>query len=181
MLTFPEYRWMAGSEKSPDQSFVPHAILSPPALIIPGTLTTPYPSVVIEVSKAHESYNDLFDDVTTKHFSAQTSVQVWLSMKLYDGYGGRFQCMFHLWDPVNNGILTGSGATMDFLSIHQPTNIKFIIPKSEIYWGVNPPLPPTRSVVPGPSALPTPQAPGTPTDDLVLPLEELREAVESYL
>jgi len=34
MLTFPEYRWFAGSEKSPDQSFVPRAILSPPALIM---------------------------------------------------------------------------------------------------------------------------------------------------
>src|SRR5579859_1643875 len=84
-------------------------------------------------------------------------------------------------DPINNGILAGSGASTDFLSIHQPTKIEFIIPKSEIYWGVNPPLPPTRSVVPGPNTLLPPQAPGTPTDDLVLPLEELREAVESYL
>ena len=29
MLTFPEYRWMAGSEKSPDQSFVPRANIVP--------------------------------------------------------------------------------------------------------------------------------------------------------
>ena len=181
MLTFPEYRWSAGSEKSPDQSFLPRAIMSPPALIIPGTIAAPYPNMVIEVSKTHESYNDLFDDATIKHFSAQTSVQVWVGVKLYDGHGGRFRCMFRLRDPINNGILPGSGASTDFLSIHQPTNIEFIIPKSQIYWGVNPPLPPTRSVVPGPNALPPPQAPGTPTDDLVLPLEELREAVESYL
>jgi len=181
MLTFPEYRWIVGSEKSPDQSFVPRAILSPPALIIPGTITAPYPTIVIEVSKTHESYNDLFDDAAIKHFSAQTSVQVWVGVKLYDGNGGRFRCMFRLRDRINNGILAGSGASTDFLSIHQPTNIEFVIPKSEIYWGVNPPLPPTRSVVPGPNTLPPSQAPGTPTDDLVLPLEELREAVESYL
>ena len=68
VLTFPEYRWMAGSEKSPDQSFVPRAILSPPALIIPGTIAAPYPNMVIEVSKTHESYNDLFHDAAIKHF-----------------------------------------------------------------------------------------------------------------
>jgi hypothetical protein len=137
--------------------------------------------MVIEVSKIHESYNDLFDDAAIKHFSAQTSVQVWVGVKLYDGHGGRFRCMFRLRDRINNGILAGSGASTHFLSIHQPTNIEFIIPKSEIYWGVNPPLPPTRFTVPGPNTLPPPQAPGTPTDDLVLPLEELREAVEWYL
>ena len=181
ILTFPEYRWMAGSEKSPDQSFVPCSILSPPSLIIPGTIAAPYPTMVIEVCKTHESYNDLFDDAAIKHFSAQTSVQVWIGVKLYDGHGGRFRCMFRLRDPINNGILAGSGASTDFLSIHQPTNIEFVIPKSEIFWGVNPPLPPTRSIVPGPNALPPPQAPGTPNDDLVLSLEVLRDAVVSSL
>src|SRR5271170_7081159 len=181
VLTFPEYRWSAESEKSADQSFVPSGIMSPPALIIPGTIAAPYPNMVIQVSKTHESYNDLFDDAAIKHFSAQTSVRVWVGVKLYDGDGGRFRCMFRLRDPINNGILAGSGASTDFLSVHQPTNIEFIIPKSEIFCGVNPPLPPTRSVVPGPSALPPAPAPRTPTDDLVLPLEELREAGESYL
>ena len=176
-MTFSEYRWFAGSEKSPDQSFVPLAILSPPALIIPGTTGAPYPTLVIEVSKTHESYNDLFNDAAIKHFSANTTVRVWVGVKLYDGHGGRFRCMFRLRDPINDGILAGSGATTGFLYIHQPTDIEFVIPKSEIFWGVNPPLPPTRSVVPGPNALPAPQAPGTPTDDLVLPLEELRVVV----
>jgi hypothetical protein len=181
MLTFLEYQWREeGSEKSPDQSFVPHAILSPPALIIPRTIRAPYPNMVIEVSKTHETDNDLFDDAAIKHFSAETSVQVWIGVKLYKGLGGRFRCMFRLRDRINNGILAESGASTGFLSIHEPTSIEFIIPKSAIYWGVDPPLPPTRFVVPGPNPLPPPQAPGTPTDDLVLPLEQLRETVESY-
>jgi hypothetical protein len=169
---------MSGSEKEPDYSFVPRAILSPPALIIPGTRAAAYPNVVIEVSKIHESCNDLLDSAARKHFSAQTSVQVWIGVKLYEG---RFRCMFRLRDPINNGILAGSGASTEFLSIHEPTNVEFIIPKSAIFWGVNPPLPPTLSVVPGPNALPPPQTAGTPTDDLVLPLEELRNAIESCL
>ena len=73
---------MAGSEKSPDQSFVPRAILSPPALIIPGPITARYPTMVIEVSKTHESYNHLFDDAAIKHFFAQTSVQIWIGVEV---------------------------------------------------------------------------------------------------
>ena len=134
--------------------------------------------MLIEVSKTHESYNNLFDDAGIKHFSAQTSVQVWVSVKLYEG---RFRYMFSLRDRINNGILVGSDASTDFLSIHQATNVEFIIPKSEIFLGVNPPLAPTRSVVLGPNALPPPPAPGTPTDGLVLPLEQLRAAVVRYL
>ena len=155
--------------------------MSPPALIIPGTIAATYPTLVIEVSKTHESYNDLFADAAVKHFSAQTSVQVWVGVKLYQGHGGRFRAMFRLRDEVNNGILADSGASTDFLSLHQITNVEFIIPKSRIYWGVIPPFPVTRFVVPGPNALPPPEAPGLPTDDLVLPLEELRVSVEECL
>jgi hypothetical protein len=80
--------------------------------------------MVIEVSKTHESYNELLDDAAIKHFSsAQTSVQVWVGVKLYDGHGGRFRCMFHLRDHINNGILAGSGTSTDFcLSINQLTS-----------------------------------------------------------
>src|SRR5579859_7649884 len=77
-LTIPEYHWSAGFEKSPDQSFVPMNITSPPALIIPGTIAGAFPTMVMEISKTHESYDDLFDDAAIKHFSTQTSVRVWI-------------------------------------------------------------------------------------------------------
>jgi hypothetical protein len=179
-LTIPGYRWAAGSEKSPDQSFVPMNITSPPALIIPRTIARAYPTMVMEISKTHESYHDLFDDAAIKHFSTQTSIRVWIGVNPYSGYGGRLRCMFRRRDPVNGGILANSGATTPYISLHQPTAIEFIIPKSEVFWGVNPPLPLTQSTVPGPNALPQPQAPGAPTDDLVLPVEELRGTALAY-
>jgi hypothetical protein len=43
--SYSERRAIVGSEKSPDQSFVPRALLSPPALIIPGTIAGPYPNM----------------------------------------------------------------------------------------------------------------------------------------
>ena len=136
--------------------------------------------MVIEVSKTDETYNDLFDNAAIKHFSAQTTIRIWIGVKLCPGNGGRLRCMFRLRDPVNDGILVSSGATTDYISLHQPTSIEFIIPKAEVFWGVNPPLPPTISTVPGPSALPPPQVAGTLIDDLVLPVEELRNAALAY-
>lgn len=180
VLIFPEFRWSACSKISPDQSFVPRGLSCPPAKMLPGT-AAPYPNMVIEVSKTHESWNGLLHDAEVKHFSADTSVQVWIGVKLYDNYGGRFRCMFRLRDRVNNGVLAGSGASTDYLSINQPTDLEFIIPKAEIFWGVNPPLPPTFSVIPGPNALPPPQVPGVQTDDLVLALEDLRQDVKQYM
>jgi hypothetical protein len=137
--------------------------------------------MVIEISKTNESYTDLFDDAAAKHFAVETSVQVWMGVKLYKGYGGRFRCMFRLRDPIKQEILAGSGASTDYISLSQPTDIQFIIPKTSIYWGVNPPLPTTRSVVPGPNALPPPALPGAQTDDLVLPLEAVRRSVKLAL
>ena len=179
-LTIPEYRWTADSEKSPDQSFVARNIQFPPALVIPGTLSAPYPSMVIQISKSHETYNELLEDAAVKHFSTSTSVRVWVGAKLYPGHGGRFKAMFRLRDPATGGVLAGSGASTGFLSLNQTTNIEFIIPKTEIYFGVVP-LPPTLFATPGQAALPPPQNPGQPTDDLVLPVEELREAVYACL
>ena len=133
-----------------------------------------YPTVVIEVSKSHETYNDLFDDADIKHFSSLTSVRVWIGIKLTSGHGGKMRAMFRLRDHVaGSGTLAGSGATTDYIPLSQPTNIEFIIPKSEVFFGVAPPLPQTLVSIPGPNALPPPANPG-PTDDLVLPLEEVR-------
>ena len=84
------------------------------------------------------------------------------------------RAMLRLGDHVaGSGTLPGSGATTDYIPLSQPTNIEFIIPKREIYYGVPPPLPPTLLSIPGVNALPPPAIPG-PTDDLVLPLEDVR-------
>ena len=136
--------------------------------------------MVIEISKNLESYNDLLDDAAIKHFSTQTSVRVWIGVKLHSGHGGRLRYKFRPRDPVNGGALANSGASTDYISLYHPTSIEFIIPKSEVFWGVKPPLPPTHSTVPGPNALPQPQVPRTPTDDLVLPVEELRDAALAF-
>ena len=171
-----QWKYLPGADKSPDQSFVPVGISIPPAILIPGTLALAYPTMVFEISKTHESSQDLMDDAHHKHFSPQTSVRVWLGIKLYDGYGGRMRCMFRIRDPLNNGYLPNSGATTGYISLHQPTTIQFIIPKMELLWGVAPPLPATPFSIPGANALPPPPVPGVPTDDLILPLENVRLA-----
>jgi hypothetical protein len=133
-----------------------------------------YPTVVIEVSKCHESYSDMFDDADKKHFSPLTSVRVWIGIKFTPSYGGRMRAMFQFRDhAAGSGALAGSGASTDFIPLSQPTTIEFIIPQSEVFFGVPLPLPPTLVSIPGPNALPPPAFPG-PTDDLVLHLEDIR-------
>jgi hypothetical protein len=173
------WQYALGAQKSPDQSWYPIGLSIPPAFVIPGTLNCPYPTIVLEVSKTNEIFQQLLDDATLKHFSVDTSVQIWIGAKLFPGHGGRFKAMFRLRDQVNGGVLAGSGAQTDFLPLNQPTNVEFIIPKARVFWGLNPPLPPTCVTVPGPNALPAPPVPGVGTDDLVLQLENLRDAAFS--
>jgi hypothetical protein len=175
-----QWRYRPGAEKSPDQSFTPIALTSPPARIIPGTIKGPYPTVVIQVSGTNESYEQLLEDAAFKHFSNETSIQIWIGVKLYTSGGGRMKCMFRLRDQVNGGALAGSGASTGYISLNQPTTTQFIIPKARVFWGVNPPLPVTLQSIPGPNALPPPAVPGVVTDDLVLSLEHLREVTAKY-
>jgi len=97
-------------------------------------------------------------------------------MKFTPEYGGRMRVVWRLRDPVNGGILANSGASTGFISINQPTNIQFIMPKAEVFFGSLAPLPRTLQTIPGPNALPPPAVAGVPTDDLVLDLEDIREA-----
>ena len=116
----------------------------------------------------------MFDDPNIKHFSPLTSVRVWIGIKFSPGFGGRMRAMFRLRDHIaGSGILVGSGVTTGYISMSMPTDIEFIIPKSEVYFGVPQPFPPTLLTIPGPNALPPPAIPG-PTEDLVLPLEDVR-------
>jgi hypothetical protein len=105
-----------------------------------------------------------------------TSVRIWVGVKLTEGYGGRMRALWRLRDPVNDGILAGSGATTGYISLSQPTDIQFIIPKNELYFGSPPPFPATLNTIPGNNALLPPAVRGVPTDDLVLNLEDLRLA-----
>jgi hypothetical protein len=58
---------------------------------------------------------------------------VWVEVKFIPGHGGRLRAVWHLRDPVNGGILANSGAKTGFISINQPINIQFIIPKAEVF------------------------------------------------
>jgi hypothetical protein len=131
----------------------------------PGTNII-YPTLVIEIAKTHETYNELLDDCDTKHFSTMTSVRVWVGVKFTPGDGGRIRVVWCLRDPVNGGILANSGASTGYIPINQPTNIQFIIPKAEVFFGSPAPLPLTLQTIPGPNAIPPPAIAGVPTDDL---------------
>jgi hypothetical protein len=74
-------------------------------------------------------------------------------VKLYDGHGGRFRSMFRLRDPINHGILAGSGASTGFLPNHQPTGRKHKF-SSESTLLYRPHLP--SSPVPTPTTKPRP-------------------------
>jgi len=73
---------------------MPYGITSPPARTVLGTLNRVYPNVVIEVSKSHESFTEMFHDADGKHFSPLTDVRVWTGIKFTPGYGGRTRAMF---------------------------------------------------------------------------------------
>jgi hypothetical protein len=77
--------------------------------------------MVIEVSKTNESFQQLLDDANMKHLSNATSIQICVGVKLYSEHGGRMRCMFRLRDQANGGILAGSGATTDFISLQVKT------------------------------------------------------------
>src|SRR5947207_6914316 len=96
-----------------------------------------YLNDVIEISKSHEGYANMFDDVNIKHFYPLTSVRVWIGIKFTPRFGGRIRAMFRLRDHIaGSGTLAGSGTTTDYIHPSQPTNIEFIIPKGEAYFGV---------------------------------------------
>ena len=173
-----EWYWGAGSQKSPDESFRPVNI-SPllGAFLIPPLNTLIYPTFVVEIGKSNETYHELLRDCEHKHFSAITSVQVWLGIKAFPG--GRMKAVFKLRDIIRgHGYDAASGAETPYIDLQNPTTYEFIIPKARIFFAVPPAMiPPTISSLPGPNALPTPPIPVVPTDDYVLPLERFRIAL----
>jgi hypothetical protein len=78
-LVFP---WAAGSSKSPDNSFTPASLTSPPGRLIPHTNVV-YPTFTVEIAKSHELWDKLQRDANDKHFSADTGIVVFLGVKIY--------------------------------------------------------------------------------------------------
>jgi hypothetical protein len=70
LLVFP---WAVGSKKSPDNSFRPTHLQSPPGVRI-GTSNVLYPNFTVEVAKSHESWDRLLAGADEKHFSPLTGV-----------------------------------------------------------------------------------------------------------
>jgi hypothetical protein len=85
-LTLLAWLYENQSKKSPDNSFAPTNLKSPPAKTI-GNTNVMYPTFTIEVGKTHESWDQLARDAESKHFAADTSVAVYLGIKIFPTKG----------------------------------------------------------------------------------------------
>jgi len=163
MSLFLVYVWSPrGAKKSPDASFTPRDATSPPLKIKPNTLTLGpgvlYPTVVYEVSHMNESLRRMKDDARTKAFSILTSIQVVICVKISKGH---FQAFWGKRHPTRPGGMLIQQRT-DKLDVHQPTQIMFTIPATLVFHGVAV-LPPT------------------PTPNLQLKLERVRNAIARFM
>ena len=80
-LSITSLAWLydCGSKKSPDNSFTPANLQSPPG----KTTNVLYPNFTIEVGKSHESLGQLLRDAEEKHFALITGVVIYLRIKIY--------------------------------------------------------------------------------------------------
>ena len=127
--------------KSPDSQFIPRTIQIPPAMPQPGTATPTYPglhypTIVFEVSHTNEKWPQLIHDARTKTFSRDTTIQVWVGLKIFPE---------HLRAVWGKRGARGHGMKMMRVTrkfrIDRPTRLKFQIPASLIFWGC-PAIPP---------------------------------------
>lgn len=140
-----DYEYVPGNTKSPDASFAPRDIVIPPALPRPGSarpgyIGTPFPTLVFEVAVSNEDWERLKADGRNKAFSANTSIQVLVGVKVH----GRtfFQCFWGKRRHAVNGGMRIMHATPR-IRMNRPTNRVLRIPAALIFWGVPvmPPLP----------------------------------------
>ena len=145
VLILIDYEFLPGSSKSPDASFCPRDIAIPPALPRPGSVRpgysgTPYPTLVFEGAVTNEDWEQLKADRRNKAFSANTSIQVLVGVKVH----GRtsFQCFWGKRRHAVNGGMRIMHATPR-IPTNKPTNRVLRIPAALIFWGVPvmPPLP----------------------------------------
>jgi hypothetical protein len=132
---FIDYSYAHLRTKSPDCQFTPKSLTIPPSLPKPGTirpgyLGTPFPTVVFEVSHRHETWSQLLQDARTKAFSGNTTIQVWVGLKIY---AHRLQGTWGYRSKVGHGMTIG-GQVPTF-SIYKPTGRHLRIPTHLIFWG----------------------------------------------
>lgn len=152
-----DYRYAGLSSKSTDASFVPRDITSPPALTQPEYNNAPYPTWVFEVAHRNEDWVRLQNEARTKAFSAQTSIQVFIGVKIYSAH---FKVFWAKRSPVGFGMRIQRSSPK--LRINQPTGITFNIPATLIYWGC-------------------PNIPPLPSPSIPLRLEVLRRRIMNYV
>ena len=156
---FVDYSYANLKTKSPDCQFTPKSITIPPALPKPGTirpgyLGTPFPTVVFESFHHNETWPQLLQDARTKTFSVNTTIQVWIGLKIY---AHRLRGIWGYRSNAGHGMTIGG--RLPTFSIYQPTGHHLRIPTHLIFWG---------SVIP-PHLVPQPRFP--------IPLEDFRVGV----
>jgi hypothetical protein len=149
------------SKKSPDNSFAPTDLQSPPAKTI-GNTNVIYPTFTIEVGKSHESWDQLFRDAESKHFAADTSVAVYLGIIIFATKRMKV-CLLQRDSVRGFGYLNPPLAQTGFLDINVPCNITIVVPKHLIFFGV-----------------PAAMVPVTVTADYHLNVDIIRQRVLKY-
>jgi hypothetical protein len=161
---FLDYPWSQRGKKSPDSSFTPRDITSPPARIKPNTFGLGpgfmYPTIVYEVAHRNESWRRLKDDARNKAFSRLTSIQVFVGVKIYAHHFRAFWA--HRRTNPNYGMYIQQTTTR--LDVKLETQEIFRIPAQYIFFGV-----------------PANNIPPTPTPTLDLHLEKVRNAIARFM
>ena len=158
-LTSVVFPWAVGSKKSPDNSFCPTHLQSPPGRHIRNS-NVMYPNFTIEVAKSHETWERLIAEGISKHFSPMTGIVLWLGIKIYPSERMKV-CLLERDMAQGFGALNPPLASTDFISTRDPCNVSIVIPKRLLFHGV-------------PIAL----IPPTMTTDYVLDLNILRVAID---
>jgi hypothetical protein len=160
--------YVPGHAKQPDQSFQPRGLPAPSTqngiLHQPGT-SQPFPSFVIEIAFCHEDRELLISDAVQKYFNQNTSVKLWLGIKIYKtrrtwwgGWGVRAATGYGLrmCEQTEDAMMVSTDMSVD-PPPDGPLAGEFRLPSSLLY-----------------DPLPIPA--GDPLQ-LVLPFEELRQEI----
>jgi hypothetical protein len=133
-----DYKYDNTHTKQPDSSYTPRDLTCPPALPQPEYDNIPYPTFVIEVAHKHEPWEQLRADARYKAFSRQTSIQIFVGVKIYTKHMKLFWAKRA---AVGHGMKIMR--TSPKIKINQPTTRVFNLPANLIFWGLStlPPLP----------------------------------------